>query len=409
LNATVTSDKTAANGTYYVSVSNPAPGGGVSADNALFISDNGTGVTSSAVGTSSSSPTGTATAATSGSPTGVQATATGSGTVSVAQYASDPAGAPSFTSVGRYYDVNVESGSSFSQVQMQFCDLNGGNSLQWWNAAANAWQPVSPAATLSGSCLTFTATSTSQPSVSNLTGDIFALAQVKTDQTITFNQPPPKTFGDAATSISSYASASSGLPVSFSTTTTDRCTVTSAGVVNVIDVGVDAYGCAVTASQSGDATYNPAPDQQRKIDLYNKTSIIPGSTNKSISWSGTTKQFTVALLSAKSADGTTTFNASRIDPTTITIVSQGSSLAPAKVAVDSKGNLQAFLMDVDGDGLSDLLLYFNKTDVFTSSDVSSTPHTMIVNGNLKKDTANPPNPKLDGRAIRGTGQLTLTP
>jgi len=75
----------------------------------------------------------------------------------------------------------------------------------------------------------------------------FTIAQA--NQTITFAALPNKTFGDGDFSIS--ATASSGLTVSF--TASGQCTVTGTNV-HLTSAG----SCLITASQSGDANYNPA-------------------------------------------------------------------------------------------------------------------------------------------------------
>ena len=72
------------------------------------------------------------------------------------------------------------------------CNLNGGNSLQWWNPAASsgsgAWESVSPAPTYSSGppiCLSVTLTSSSSPSISELTGTVLAVSSVTISPTIT--------------------------------------------------------------------------------------------------------------------------------------------------------------------------------------------------------------------------------
>jgi hypothetical protein len=76
---------------------------------------------------------------------------------------------------------------------------------------------------------------------------------VKTTQTISFGALPGRTFGDAPFALS--ATASSGLPVAFSSTTPAVCTVAGA-TVTLAATGT----CGITASQPGDAQYFPAPD-----------------------------------------------------------------------------------------------------------------------------------------------------
>jgi hypothetical protein len=127
---------------------------------------------------SSSSPSGTASAATDGGQ--VSASATGSGGVTVGTYPGDPAGAPSFTSTGRYFDVAVSSVNSFGSLQIQDCDLNGGNVVEWWNPTSQAWAPVSNQVLTSGppACVTVTVDASSTPSLAQLTGTVLAIARV---------------------------------------------------------------------------------------------------------------------------------------------------------------------------------------------------------------------------------------
>jgi hypothetical protein len=84
----------------------------------------------------------------------------------------------------------------------------------------------------------------------------FAIA--KENQTISFAALANKTLGDPDFTVS--ATASSGLTVSFSAT--GSCTV-SGGTVHITGPG----DCTVTASQAGDANYNPAPDAPRTFTV----------------------------------------------------------------------------------------------------------------------------------------------
>src|SRR5664280_2678729 len=135
------------------------------------------GSTSSASGTSSSS-TGTATATNDNT----TASATGGGAVTVSQYSSNPVNSPSFSSAGGYFDVALSSDNAFTSVTIDNCNLNGGTSLQWWNTQGNggsgAWQPVVPTPTYTAgppACLSVTLNSSTSPSLSQLTGTVFAV------------------------------------------------------------------------------------------------------------------------------------------------------------------------------------------------------------------------------------------
>ncbi|MCW9018443.1 MAG: DUF5011 domain-containing protein, partial [Kangiellaceae bacterium] len=71
------------------------------------------------------------------------------------------------------------------------------------------------------------------------------------DQTITFPEPVDQTYGVGSINIA--ATATSGLSVSFISNSTSVCTV-SGSSVSILSVGI----CSITASQSGDASYNAA-------------------------------------------------------------------------------------------------------------------------------------------------------
>ena len=133
------------------------------------------GSTSSDSG-SSDSPTGTATA----SVGGTTASGIGEGSLTVSQYGSDPAGAPTFASAGAYFDVEVATGSRFSSLTITDCNLNGGTSLQYWTGSS--WVAVSPASYSAGppACVTASLSSSSTPTIAQLTGTVFAVVAPKT-------------------------------------------------------------------------------------------------------------------------------------------------------------------------------------------------------------------------------------
>jgi hypothetical protein len=84
-------------------------------------------------------------------------------------------------------------------------------------------------------------------------------------QTISFGPLTGKTYGDADFTVS--ATASSGLPVSFSAT--DNCTA-SGSTVHLNGAG----SCTITASQSGDSTYAPAADVSQTFAIARGSQAI---------------------------------------------------------------------------------------------------------------------------------------
>lgn len=79
-------------------------------------------------------------------------------------------------------------------------------------------------------------------------------------QSITFASPGDQTLGTAPPAL--QATASSGLPVTITSTTTPVCTV-SGTALTLVAAGT----CSLTASQAGDATFAPAPSVTRSFTV----------------------------------------------------------------------------------------------------------------------------------------------
>ena len=96
------------------------------------------------------------------------------------------------------------------------------------------------------------------------------------NQTITFNPLANSTYGDADYSISSSASASSGLPVSYASSDPSVATIVGPNndMVHVVGPGTT----TITASQAGNGSYNAAPSQQQSLTVNKKTLTVSGAT-----------------------------------------------------------------------------------------------------------------------------------
>jgi uncharacterized protein (TIGR03437 family) len=86
-------------------------------------------------------------------------------------------------------------------------------------------------------------------------------------QTITFGALPSQPFGSGPVNLS--ATASSGLPVSFTSSTSSICTVAGAAVTLV---GVGA--CSIQATQAGNANYSAAPSVTQKLSITQGSQTI---------------------------------------------------------------------------------------------------------------------------------------
>lgn len=92
-------------------------------------------------------------------------------------------------------------------------------------------------------------------------------------QTIDFPQPPAQTFSPGGSFRISASAAPSGLPVTFTSNTPARCTV-SGESVTIISAGLGANGCSITASQNGNAQWQPAQPVTRVIDINRASQTI---------------------------------------------------------------------------------------------------------------------------------------
>ena len=176
LSAIVSSALLSTSGTFEVSVFNPASGGSTSTSLAFFVTQSSATVTSSDTA-SSTSPTGTAVASTggsgSGTPGSITASATGSGSITVGLYSANPQSTSSFKSTGGYFDIYIAQGSNFSAVTIITCNMSGSGQIRWLNSGS--WDKVDPQS-YNNSCITMDLSTTSSPTIAQLTGTVFGVA-----------------------------------------------------------------------------------------------------------------------------------------------------------------------------------------------------------------------------------------
>ena len=106
----------------------------------------------------------------------------GYGSLTVASYGSNPTAASLSDGTGTYYDVKVSPGSSFGSVTLTLCDQGSANSIDWFDGSS--WIAFSDQS-ISDGCLVATVTSSTVPTIAELTGTPVALAYVPVVQ------PPP--------------------------------------------------------------------------------------------------------------------------------------------------------------------------------------------------------------------------
>jgi hypothetical protein len=108
-------------------------------------------------------------------------------------------------------------------------------------------------------------------------------------QTINFPQPPAQTFSTGGSFRISASATPSGLPVTFTSTTPTRCSV-SGELVTILSAGIGAQGCSITASQGGNSQWQPAQPVTRVIDINRAPQTI--TFNPPTSVSSTAQTFT---------------------------------------------------------------------------------------------------------------------
>lgn len=118
------------------------------------------------------------------------------------------------------------------------------------------------------------------------------LTTLKAPQSITFDLLPASVYGDAEFDLT--ATASSGLPVSFSSSD-ESVAVVSGSTVSIVGVGTT----SITASQDGDAQYFAADPVVRELVVERKVLNVTGALVESRPYDGTTN----AVITGASLDG----------------------------------------------------------------------------------------------------------
>ncbi|MGA9147044.1 MAG: BspA family leucine-rich repeat surface protein, partial [Candidatus Nanopelagicales bacterium] len=141
----------------------------------------------------------------------------------------------------------------------------------------------------------------------------------KADQAITFTDPSDTTFTPAGT-VSLSASATSGLTVSFASTTTPVCTV-SGSTVTMVAAGT----CSITASQAGDDNYNAATDvpQSFAIGKAGQTITFTDPTDTTFTPAGTVSLSASATSGLDVSFASTTTPVCTVSASTVTMIGAG--------------------------------------------------------------------------------------
>jgi len=179
---------------------------------------------------------------------------------------------------------------------------NGGSAITGYTVTSNpggfigggngfTTSPITVTGLTNGTAYTFTVTATNAVGTSAASGASNS-ATPKANQTITFANPGAQNFGSTPTLS---ATATSGLTVSFSSSTTGVCTITSGGALAFVTAG----SCTIDADQAGDAATNAAATVSRTFTV---NAVVPGAPSIGTATAGNT-QASVTFTAPASTGG----------------------------------------------------------------------------------------------------------
>lgn len=207
---------------------------------------------------------------------------------------------PSAPSIG-----SATAGNERAEVSFSAPPSNGGATITDYTVTANpggntgagSSSPIIVAGLTNGVSYTFsvTATNSAGTSVASVPSNAVAPAG---PQIITFANPGSQNFGSTPDLrlVNGGASATSGLDVTFTSSTTAVCTVTSEGVLAFIATG----SCTILANQAGNSAYLAATPVSRTFTV---NAVVAGAPTSSVATAGDT-QVSVSFVAPSNTGGT---------------------------------------------------------------------------------------------------------
>ena len=164
-------------------------------------------------------------------------------------------GVPGAPTIGTATAGNAQASVAFTAPAS-----NGGSAITSYTVTSSpggltgtgAASPITVAGLANGTAYTFTVTATNSTGTGTPSAASNSITP-KAAQTITFVNPGPETFGTTPTLI---ATSTSGLTVTFTSTTISVCTITAGGALALVTTGT----CIIAADQAGNGSTAAAPE-----------------------------------------------------------------------------------------------------------------------------------------------------